>query len=129
MAELEKAGVPTVAFVSQSFEKNFQASAKVFGVGNLPMAVVPRPLVGLVAEDIYPLVDATFETLVKTLTQPVAQEAAGDDAAPAAEIISIEGEDRYAAVEHMNRMFLEQGWGDGFPLWAPTRQRVDEMLR
>jgi hypothetical protein len=26
-------------------------------------------------------------------------------------------------------MFLDQGWGDGFPLWAPTRERVDAMLR
>jgi hypothetical protein len=24
---------------------------------------------------------------------------------------------------------LDQGWGDGFPLWAPTRERVDAMLR
>src|SRR6185295_3467699 len=45
-----------------------------------------------------------------------------------AEIITIEGTE-YAAFEHMNQMFLELGWGDGFPLWPATRERVDAMLR
>jgi len=129
MAELEKVGVPTVAFVARSFEKDWQASARVFGVKGLPWATVPRPLVGLDAEDIYPLVDAAFDTLVRRLTEPMKQEASEEIAAPSAEIIAIEGEDRYDALEHMNRMFLDQGWGDGFPLWAPTRERVDAMLR
>ena len=129
MAELEKVGVPTVAFVAQTFEKDWQASAKVFGVKELPYAVVPRPFVGLAAEDIHPLVDAAFNTLVKRLTQPMAHKAAEEKSVHPAELIAIEGEDRYAALEHMNRMFLDQGWGDGFPLWAPTRERVDAMLR
>ena len=51
-----------------------------------------------------------------------------DEDAPSAELITIAGEDRYAALEHMNQTFLDLGWGDGFPLWAPTRERVDEML-
>ena len=129
MAELEKVGVPTVAFVAQSFEKDWQASARVFGVKALPWATVARPFVGLDAEDICPLVDAAFDTLVKRLTEPMAQEASEEKTAPSAEIIAIEGEDRYDALEHMNRMFLDQGWGHGFPLWAPTRERVDAMLR
>ena len=129
MAELEKAGVPTVAFVAQSFEENFQASAQVFGVKELPKVIVPRPLVGLEAEDIYPYVEASFEALVKTLTQPITPEVAEDEREHAAETISIDGDDRYDALEHMNRMFLEQGWSDGFPLWAPTRERVDAMLK
>src|SRR5512140_1830216 len=120
MAELEKVGVPTVAFVARSFEKDWQASAKVFGVKELPWATVPRPIVGLTAEDIHPLVDAAFDTLVKRLTQPMAREASEEEAAPLGDVIAIEGEDRYAALEQMNHMFLDQGWGDGFPLWAPT---------
>src|SRR5690348_10898823 len=105
MAELEKVGIPTVAFVAQSFEKNFQASAKVFGVENLQMAVVPRPLVGLSADDVRPLAGNVFDTVVKTLTQPLAERAL-EEAPAAAETLAVEGEDRYDAMENMNRMFL-----------------------
>jgi hypothetical protein len=127
MAELEKAGVPTVAFVAQTFERDWQASARVFGFKDLPAASVRRPLVGLDANDINPLVEAAFETLVQRLTQPMGQHAP-EESAPASELITLEAEDRYAALERMNAMFLENGWSDGFPLWPPTRERVDEML-
>ena len=129
MAELEKAGVPTVAFVARDFVKDWQHSAPVFGVKELPGVVVPHPFIGLQADDLHAHVDTAFEALVKMLTKPMAQEAA-EEAVAAAEFIAIEGEDRYVA-EHMNvnRLFLERGWGDGFPVWAPTRERVDAMLK
>src|SRR5450759_1453702 len=98
MAEMEKVGVPTVAFVARSFEKDWQASARVFGVKELPWTTVPRPIVGLTAEDIHPLVDAAFDTLVKRLTQPMAHEAV-EEKAVQTEVIAIEAEDRYAALE------------------------------
>lgn len=129
MAELEKAGVPTVAFVAQTFERDWQASARVFGLRELPWATVRRPFVGLVAEDIHPLVDAAFDTLVDRLTKPLTSPSATDGDARAADIIEIDGDDRYAALERMNQMFVEQGISDGFPLWASTRDRVDLMLR
>ena len=129
MAELEKAGVPTVSFVARDFVSAWQRGAPVFGVKELARVVVPRPLVGMQAEDIYPHVDVAFDALLTMLTEPMAQKAAEEEGVPPAEVIAIEGEDRYAALEHMNRMFLDQGWGDGFPLWAPTRERVDAMLR
>ena len=128
MAELEKAGVPTVGIVDRTFEKNWQASSKVFGVKVLRKLLVPRPLVGLKPEDVHPFVDAVFEELVSALTAPMEAESS-EATADSTDIIVIEGEDRYAALEKMNRQFLDRGWGDGFPLWAPTRERVDEMLR
>lgn len=129
MAELEKAGVPTVGIVDRTFEKNWKASSSVFGVKVLRKLLVPRPLVGLKAEDVYPYVDAVFEELVKALTEPMTNELPEAEVAGQSEIIKVEGEDRYVALERMNRLFLEKGWGDGFPLWAPTRERVDAMLR
>ena len=129
MAELEKAGVPTVALVARDFVKDWQHSAPVFGVKELPRAVVPRPFVGLKAEDIYPHVEAVFDDIVKLLTAPMAQEVTEAEGVQQAEVIAVEGEDAYLAFENMNRMFLVQGWGDGFPLWAPMRERVDAMLK
>jgi hypothetical protein len=124
---LEKAGVPTVTFVARDFVQDWLHSAPLFGVTELPRVVVSHPFAGLKAKDIEPQVDAVFDELVKRLTVPMAQE--GVEEAQPAEVISIEGKDRYEALERMNRMFLDQGWGDGFPLWAPTRERVDAMLK
>jgi len=126
MAELEKAGVPTVAFVDQTFQKDWHGSAGVFGIRRLAKAVVPRPFVGLAEEDVYPYVDGAFDDIIKGLTTE--QAFTEEEGSLAAEVMAIEGEDRYDAFEQMNRLCLERGWGDGFPLWAPTRERVDAML-
>lgn len=129
MAELEKAGVPTVSFVARDFVKPWQIDASQFGVGELPKVVMAQPFAGMNAEDIHSQVDSAFEALIKMLTQPMTREAGSKESSQAAEVIAIEGEDRYDALERMNRMFLSVGWGDGFPLWAPTRERVDAMLQ
>ena len=129
MAELEKAGVPTVSFVTRDFVKPWQIDASQFGVRELPKVVMARPFAGMQAEDIHSQVDPAVEALIKMLTQRMTQEVENKENAQAAEVIAIEGEDRYAALESMNRLFLKQGWGDGFPLWAPTRERVDAMLQ
>ena len=97
MAELEKAGVPTVSFVARDFVKDWQHSAPVFGLKELPRVVVPHPFVGRQAEDIYPDVDIAFEALVKMLTGPMEQKVGEQEAGHPAEIIEIEGEDRYVA--------------------------------
>jgi hypothetical protein len=119
--------VPTVAIVAKDFIKDWLHSAPLFGIAELPGVIVPRAFAGMTAQDIEPQVDAVFDELVKMLTVPMAQEGAVEGVQPA-EIISIEMKDRYEALERMNRMFLDQGWGDGFPLWTPTRERVDAML-
>ena len=129
MAELEKAGVPTVSFVAQDFVKDWRHSAPLFGIKELAQVVVPRPFVGMQAGDVYPHADAAFEGLVKMLTDPITREVTDDETVHQAEVISIDGAGEYAVLKRMNRLFLDQGWGDGFPLWAPTREQVDEMLR
>lgn len=128
MAQLEKAGVPTVSFVAKDFVKAWQRSAAVFGVKELPLLVVPRPFGGLKPEALHPDVDAVFELLVARLTNDTSQDLAHEDARET-ELIVVPGEDRFAALEQMNRLFLDRAWGDGFPLWPPTRERVDRMLR
>ena len=126
MAELEKAGVPTVAYVDQSFARDWQGSAKVFGVKQLARAVVPRPFVGLEAEDVYPYVDGAFDDLVKGLT--TAQEFAEEEGTLAAEVIAIEGEDRYDALERMNRVCLHfafsHGLGRNRPVSRPPKPQA-----
>src|SRR5262245_66269844 len=103
MAELEKAGVPTVSFVAAPFVQALEHSGSQFGVKELSRVVVPRPLVGLKDEDIYPYVDAGFDTLVKMLTEPTAQNMAVEDGVRAAEILAVEGESEYIALRSEER--------------------------
>src|SRR4029079_4238541 len=78
---------------------------------------------------VYPHVNAIFDGLVRGLTSTSSVQPLEQHESRESELIAIEGTDRYDAFERMNEMFLEHGWGDGFPLWAPTRERVDAMLK
>ena len=42
---------------------------------------------------------------------------------------SFEGIDQFEALEQFNRSFLDNDWGDGFPLIPPTEERVEAMLK
>ena len=124
MAELEKAGIPTAAYVASDFAKDWRHSARAFGVTDLALVTLPRPLVGLKPADVYPYIDAAFEAMAYALTQPAERHESKDETPQPAGIISVEGVDRYHALEQMNHMFLEAGWGDGLPLWAPKIGRA-----
>src|SRR5262249_21870285 len=91
--------------------------------------VIPRGLVGLTSDDIVPIVDESFDALIRMLTLDVETAVAHEESVDPAGEIAVEGADRYLA-EHvnLNRIFLEHGWHDGVPEWAPTRERVDAML-
>jgi len=128
MAQLEKAGVPTASFVAKDFVKAWQRSAAVFGVKELPLAIVPRPFGGLKPEALHPDIDAVFDLLVERFTQVMPQDMTEENESHSTELITVEGEDRYSAFQEMNRLFLRRAWGDGFPLWPPTRECVDAML-
>src|SRR5262245_38629658 len=100
MAELEKAGVPTVSFVARDLTQTWQRSASLFGIRELPGVVMSRPFAGLQSEDIRTHVDSAFGALMQMLTGTVQQEA-GSEQAPAAEVMAFEAGDRHAAWEQM----------------------------
>jgi len=128
MAEIEKAGIPTVSFVNKDFARPWKVYSSQFEVAELAKALMPRPFAGMSGAEIDAQVNGVFDALIENLTGSDAEAAAVAEEGLAAEIITIDGME-YAAFEEMNRMFLELGWGDGFPLWPATRQRVDAMLR
>jgi hypothetical protein len=55
-----------------------------------------------------------------------------ESAAPAAErgrMITIEAQDYEQALQRFNHLAISNLWGDGLPLWLPTPQRVQWILR
>lgn len=143
MVTLEKEfGIPTVGFVSESFQHDYWAAARSYGIIDLPQAVVPREFSSCLNADVEQQVEAAVEAVIKALTTPLkATEriltpldtppppAANPIAAPVS-AVSIEFKaSRYEeAYDEFNRQFLDWGFGDGFPLIPPTKEKVGQML-
>jgi len=51
------------------------------------------------------------------------------DGSGEAPMISVEGTSVEDCFAHANHLMLANSWGDGLPLWPPTRERVDWILR
>jgi hypothetical protein len=127
MVELERRGIPTVIFTATPFIEDARRSAQSFGLAGLPLAIVPTPLTNQRSEDIHRMVDAAVDQVLAGLTQPV--EAFADVERPVVEErLVYDGDDLIAAWGRMNRDFLARGWGDGFPLVAPTEPAIAAML-
>jgi hypothetical protein len=126
--QLERRRVPTVSIVSKSFEEDTYASARAFGMPDLPFVVVPETLSNRTEAEIVKMADAVIERIVELLVSPEAN-AGGKQLEKAPELLEYSGRDQLAALDAFQEDYLKRGWGDGFPLVIPTEARVKEMLR
>jgi hypothetical protein len=127
MVEFERRGVPTVLFTAQTFVHDAQRSAASFGLPGLPLAVVPMPFTNQRPEDIHRMTEGAFDQVLAGLTRAVKTPAAANRSAVEPRL-TYRGPDLLAAWDEMNRDFLHRGWGDGFPIVAPTERAVETML-
>jgi hypothetical protein len=130
MVALEKAGLPTVSIVARGFEADFQTSASVFGLPQIPYVVIPYTMTSRSREEAAADLDGAFDdlatTLVTQLPDPPAKKKAG---VLPAEKERFEAEDLLQGWHKFNHDFIERGLGDGFPLIAPTPKLVDAFLK
>ena len=130
MMEFEKRGVPTVSFTADTFVRDARRSAESFGFGGLPLAVVPLPFTNQPPDAVCGAVDECIDKVVAGLTQKVLPAQVRHEIAVVSdEWLAIKGESELEALEEMNRLFLEYGWGDGFPLRAPDERSIARMLK
>lgn len=131
MIEFEKAGVATVAIAAAGFERDARHSAVIFGMPNLPYAVVPYTLTSRSPEQARADVEPVLDELIKGITAAPAQRDEGDRKLRKPQRAVSEtftGAHTYEAWEKMNAEFMDRGWGDGFPLVAPTLEKVEAAL-
>ena len=83
-------------------------------------------------DTVRPLVESVFDDLVGSLTSPLKQEEAkppqkkrNEDGTSS---IKFNAASYPTVYEEFNEDFLARRWGDGLPLVAPTRERVQWML-
>jgi len=100
----------------------------VAGLGLAPdAAMVTFPIeLFLPGSDISP-VEARKQEFYDGLTRW--RSAFAGDGAGEAPMISVEGTSVEDALARANYLMLANRWGDGLPLWPPTRERVDWILR
>jgi hypothetical protein len=129
MIELEKAGIPTVAILSNGFQHDAEATAKAFGMPGVRYAVVPRVYNNISEEEAIAQTDPVVEELIKLLTTPVNGSGTTSQKVERAALEEFSGADQFSALEIFNEKFLDRDWGDGFPLIPPTVERVAAMLK
>ena len=132
MSELEKRGTPTVGWTAALFEEDARWSAKVFGLPELPIVVVPQPFTNRTAEAIHQMVDNALPAVVEALTQdpePLARlpefQRVNLEKAPQ---LDSEGTDLLDALDRFNADLVSRGWSDGLPLVAPTPEKVAALV-
>ena len=69
MAELRKRGLLAAVVCSTAFQKLGQTQAKIFGVPDLPLLVIPHPLGGLDLESVKGRAEVATPQLVKLIQE------------------------------------------------------------
>jgi len=69
MANLSKRGLTTAVICSGPFMKLGQAQARVFGVPDLPLLLIPHPLGGLAIEQVQARADHAVPQFVKLVKE------------------------------------------------------------
>jgi len=131
MVELEKAGIPTVTVLSNGFQDDALASAKAFGMADIKYTVVPKVYNNITVEETIAQTDPAVAELIRLLTTPEnghSMEAAVLQGS-GVDTESFEGQDQFEALARFNDAFLDNDWGDGFPLYPPTQERVEAILK
>ncbi|MFH1486371.1 MAG: UGSC family (seleno)protein, partial [Chloroflexota bacterium] len=134
---MEKRGIPTVTVCTKGFDVLGQAEAKSLGVAALPILTIPVEA-RFKAKDTEAAADTLIDQIASVFTrslEKVASEFA--DKHPPIEIedslsrpkqsLSMAPVD-VTSIEEATDLFYQQGWTDGLPIVAPTRERVERML-
>ncbi|MCK4829204.1 hypothetical protein KA005_76480, partial [bacterium] len=88
--------------------------------------VTPHPTVGKSSEVLRKETEDALDDIIQGLTR--VSETAVKEREAEATTIDIKGTDYFDAFEKFNHYFLKERWGDGLPLFPPTREKVDWML-
>jgi hypothetical protein len=72
MAELRKRGLITAVICSTPFEKLGRAQARVLGVPDLPLVMIPHPLGGLEMDDVRARADQAMPGVIALLRERMA---------------------------------------------------------
>jgi hypothetical protein len=132
MVAVEKAGIPAVAIVAQSFVRAWQSCVDGWGQPNTSFVVIPHATTGQQPDFIRRMVDDQVDAIARALTQvspPVGRSNGASRTGQATEVFTVEMDDTIAGLDAVNRFLAERDWSDGMPVFPPTPAAVDQMLK
>lgn len=126
--QIERVGVPTAIIASAGFEVNIAASARAFGIPGVRCVTVPHVYNNLTEGEAIAQTEPIIDRVIAELV--VSAAAAGDQVAapPRIQSYGAPGDGAIAAFRAFNDDFTTRDWGDGLPLWPPTREAVDALI-
>jgi hypothetical protein len=132
LCELEKRGVPAVAYTASMFDEDSRFSTKTFGVPEAVPLIVPHCFSNKTPAEIAQMVDDSLDGLIDALTvdrklfdTPPKFDLIVLDDAP--ELVFL-GNDLMDAFDALQTGFIRNGWSDGMPLIPPTHAKVEAMI-
>jgi hypothetical protein len=133
MIQIEKGGVPVVMITARAFVDDAGMSMVAYGMPDLPTAIFEGVEFTSTGEEeivklVEPIIDDIVDKLTKENTTPMAPTHRPAAEGDWAECENFSGGDSLSAWRKFNEEFLSRGWGDGFPLFPPTREAVKWML-
>ena len=117
-----------MAVVAQRFSSAWRTSISAWGQPLLPSVTIPHVVAGQNHDLIRSMIDEQIDGIVRGLLDPVREPAAAPGANGALGSVTVGGDDFLSTVEAVNSLFLDRGWGDGFPVVPPTPEAVERML-
>ena len=117
-----------MAVVAQRFSAAWRTSISAWGQPLLPSVTIPHVVAGQNHDLIRSMIDEQIDGIVRGLLDPVREPAAAPGANGALGSVTVGGDDFLSTVEAVNSLFLDRGWGDGFPVVPPTPEAVERML-
>jgi hypothetical protein len=122
---LEKLGIPTVTVATSALIGLARDTTVSLGAPDQSFVVVQHPMQTLTPEEIWAKADRAFPDILKGATQwkPNLKQARPMRPVYPAETFKFKG-----AETDVTALYYKNGWSDGFPIVAPTPERVKKML-
>lgn len=111
--------------VTTAFEGLARNQARVLGLPQMPLTVLPHPVAGIPLAAVLEKLDAVIDDLLTRLVTPLGEAAVAARAGATLEAVEIEAGDGWADLQ---AQFALRGWSDGLPLVPPTPERVAAMV-
>ena len=130
MVAIERAGIPAVGIVAQSFARSWRACVDGWDSPQQPTPSFPHATTGQQPEFIRNMVDEQVDAIVLGLTTfPASQgPVSGRKTGGINEVFTIEMDGSPEGLNAVNRFLAERDWSDGLPVIPPTPALVERML-